>query len=106
MNHPVSSGVWQGENSIPVLSGQRKGDNSPRVGVPQGHVCAPWGQDRDRVLFTCSAGTASSAPGAVSDAMLYPLPTPCPWISPQSLLSMPISRQHFPPELLGVQHLG
>lgn len=102
MGHPVSSGVQQGETSIPVLSGQRKGDNSPRVG----HVCEPWGQDGDRVLFICSAGTASSAPGAVSDAMLCPLPTPCPWICPQSLLSMPISRQHFPPELLGVQHLG
>lgn len=58
------------------------------------------------MLFTCSAGEASSAPGAVSDAMLCPLPTPCPWICPQSPLSVPISRQHFTVELLGVQYLG
>lgn len=32
MGHPVSSGVWQGEISTLVLSGQRKGDNSPQVG--------------------------------------------------------------------------
>lgn len=44
--------------------------------------------------------------GADSDAMLCPLPIPCPWICSQSPLSMPISRQYFPPELLGVQHLG
>lgn len=63
------------------------------------HVCAPWRQHRDRVLFPCSAG---AAPEAVSNAMLCPLPTPYLWICPQSPLSMPISRQHFPPELLGV----
>lgn len=60
----------------------------PGWGPTGPHVCT-WGQDRDRVLLTCSAGAAPSAPGAVSDAVspahtlsLDLFPKTSPWIFP------------------------
>lgn len=80
VGHPVSSGVWQGETVSLSPQAKEKVTAVPGWGPHRSTCVHSWGQDRDRVLLTCSAGAASSAPGAVSGAMLCPLPTPCPWI--------------------------